>query len=181
MADSHKIVRPAADEHAEYYGRYVSLAPEGDIVQVLREQGQSLVQRLWGLSDAEAAYRYAPEKWTIHELVRHVVDTEWIFTLRALSFARAAGQTLPGMDQDEYAEGAKLAPGTFPDVLREFQSLRTASALLFSTFGSEVLNRTGVASGNRFTVRSLPYIIAGHAAHHAQVLEERYLGAVGRQ
>jgi hypothetical protein len=156
-------------------GPYVELAPGGDILEFLREQGQRLVQRLWTLSEDDAQFRYAPGKWTIRDVVRHVVDSEWVFTVRALTFARAAGQMLPGMDPDTFAEGAQLASGTLADALREFQALRTASTALFMTFDGEIWERTGVASGNRFTVRSMPFIIAGHCAHHEGVLEERYL------
>jgi hypothetical protein len=167
--------RPLPGEYAEYYGQYIHLVPDGDIVPILRGQIDSTLGLLRGVSDDKWNYRYAPDKWTTREVVGHLVDAEWIFTNRALRFARGDTTPVPGIEQDDYVARANFADRQAAGMLREFQHLRAANVALFESFTPEILLRTGVASECPFTVRSILYVIAGHELHHRSVLENRYL------
>ncbi len=113
--------RPDASEYAEYYDGYVKLVPDGDIIRVLHEQLDEMLELLAGVPAEKAEYRYEPEKWSVKELIRHVIDVEWIFVCRALTFARSDTSALPGMDQDEFADRAASVEQSLGDmrVLKE--------------------------------------------------------------
>jgi hypothetical protein len=167
--------RPRPTEYHESYRGYVDLVPNGDLVSILRAQ----IEESTGLLDRVPAdrldYRYAPGKWSLREVVGHVVDMEWVFTSRALCFARKLGAPLPGVEQDDFMAAAKFATQPWPSLLSEWRHLRAANSLLFETFDDDTLNRSGVASGYDVTVRAIPFIIAGHERHHMGVIRERYL------
>ena len=167
--------RPEPSEYADYYDRYVSLVPDGDIVTILRKQMETSVTLLKVLPSELGDHTYAPGKWTLKEVLGHVVDIEWVFTYRALCFARDSATSLPGVDQDALVRHANFSSRTLADMVEEFRHLRLANTVLFSSFGEEVLDRRGVASDCTFSVRSFPYIIAGHELHHMNVIKERYL------
>jgi hypothetical protein len=169
------VRRPLPSEYAEYYGAYVERVPDGDIVDVLRDQMEETVRFLGGLPPGKGDYRYAPGKWTLKEVVRHVVDMEWVFTNRALRFARGDETPLPGVEQDDLVAGTDFSRLSLRDVVEEFRHLRAADTLLFGSWDETILDRSGIASGCRFTARSIPYILAGHERHHMTVLRERYL------
>ena len=169
------ITRPDVDEYAAYYGRYVSLVPDEDVLTFLRTQREAVLDALRGVDTRLAGHRYAPDKWSTKEVVGHVVDVEWVFTHRGLWFARRCEAPLPGMDQDDFVSAANFDDRSLADLLEEFAHLRSANIVLFESFDERILNRSGEASECRFTVRSIPYIIAGHAEHHLRVLRERYL------
>jgi hypothetical protein len=163
--------RPKASEYAEYFQRYVRLVPEGEIVSILKGQlawFESLPPDRWD-------HRYAPGKWSLKEVVGHVVDTEWVFSYRALRFARGDKTPLAGMEQDGFMAGANFDDRTRESLLAEWRHLRSAGVELFSGFSEEILDRTGQASGYDFSVRAMIYIIAGHALHHQGVIADRYL------
>ena len=166
---------PTPDEYAEYYHGYISKLPAGDVVETLRAQRDAYVSLFADIPESKVDYRYAPGKWTTKEVVGHVIDAEWIFTYRALRFARADPAELPGMDQDEFMKGANFAQRDFAGMIDEFQNLRSAGIALFGSFDESIWSRTGIASNFRFTVRALAYIVAGHGMHHVGVLKERYL------
>ncbi len=167
--------KPRPGEYADYYGQYIRLVPDGDIVAILRTQIDTTLSLLRGVPDDKWDYRYAPGKWTTKEVVGHLVDAEWIFTNRALRFARGDATPVPGIEQDDYVAGANFAARPPVSMLREFEHLRAANVALFESFTPETLRRTGVASDCSFTVRSILYVIAGHELHHRSVLENRYL------
>jgi hypothetical protein len=167
--------RPAPSEYDSFYGSYVSLVPDGDIIDTLREQRVGIGDLIAAIPAEKTDYRYAPGKWTTREVVGHVIDAEWVFTSRALWFARGVPTPLPGMDQDEFMSGANFADRDLSGLAQEFAGLRSAGIVLFDSFDEDIMSRVGVASGTEVTVRALAYIIAGHALHHVRVLEERYL------
>lgn len=167
--------RPERGDYAPYYDTYVALVPDGDITETLVSQLPETLSLLAAVDEKRAGYRYAPGKWTLKEVVGHVVDAEWIFTHRALWFARANVQPLPGMEQDEFVAAAKSERRSLVDLCGELERLRRAAVHLFRSFDEEALCRRGTASGCEFTVRSVPYIIAGHELHHRKVLIDRYL------
>jgi len=167
--------RPERSEYADYYHAYVGLVPDGDIGTILEEERRRTVDLLSAISPERADYRYAPGKWTLKEVLGHVVDMEWAFTYRALSFARGATDPLPDVDQDAFVKQADFQGRELADLLAEFSHLRSANTRLFTSLDETALDRRGVASGKVFTARAIPYVIAGHQMHHVRVLRERYL------
>lgn len=168
--------RPQSTEYAEYYGRYVDRVPDGDIVAILRAQLVETSAILDRVGPDRIGYRYAPGKWTLHEVVGHVVDMEWVFTSRALCFARGLAEPMPGVEQEDFVKVGDFDRQSWPALLEQWRALRAANTSLFGSFDDEAWNRTGIASGYLVSVRALAYIIAGHERHHMTVIRERYLG-----
>jgi uncharacterized damage-inducible protein DinB len=169
------IGRPAATEHAPYYEKYVSLVPEGDILSILTRQADTTLSLLSSIPEAQADKRYAPDKWSIKEVVGHVVDCERIFSYRALTFARNDPTLLPGFEQDDYVRYAAFAETPLTDLAAEFESVRRANVYMFKSLAADAWLRSGNANGTSVTVRALAHIIAGHELHHIGILRERYL------
>jgi hypothetical protein len=167
--------RPASNEYFEYYDTYIRLVPDGDIIDILKEQLTSSVALFETIPEEKANFRYAPGKWSTKEVIGHLIDAEWVFTSRALWFARGDRQPLPGMEQDDFMAAANYAEWELASLIEEYRHLRMAGVTLFDSFSEEMLDRGGTASDCEFSVRSFPYIIAGHERHHVQVLKERYL------
>ena len=168
-------VRPEKNEYASYYDKYVSLVPDADVVETLERQIEDTLALLRGVGEERAGHRYAPGKWSIKEVVGHLIDTERIFAYRALAIARGEQKPLPGMDQNEYMAGANFDARTLADLLDEFERVRRSNVLMLRGLSDEAWSRRGVASDNEVTVRAIAYIIAGHEAHHVQILRTRYL------
>jgi hypothetical protein len=167
------IGRPEQGEAAPYYFTYIDQAP-GDLGILLTQLHES-ESLLGAISEERSLYRYAPDKWSIRELMNHVTDTERAFAFRALWFARGFTAPLPGYDQNIAAAGAAADRMPWSAHVDEFRQVRLATLALFRNMPDEAWMRGGVASDNPFTVRALAYIIAGHAAHHVRILKERYL------
>ncbi len=168
--------RPDATEYAEYYGLYVNQVPAGDVMEILAE-GARLTARL--LDDIPArweTYRYRSDKWSLREVLGHVVDVERVFSYRALSFARRDPEHLPSMDQDRWVAASNAGERTLASLLDDLARARASSLALFDSLAEDSWHRRGIASGCEFSVRSFPYIMAGHEIHHRRVLEEKYLG-----
>jgi uncharacterized damage-inducible protein DinB len=168
-------VRPAPDEYAPYYGRYIALVPDGPIVETLRSQIAETAALLGALPEAKGEHRYEPGKWSVKEVLGHVIDGERIFSYRALRFARRDETPLPGFDENLYVPAAAFGRRTIRNLLDEFRAVREATVQLFQNLDEEALSRSGIASENRMSVRALAWTIAGHERHHAGVLRERYL------
>lgn len=167
--------RPEATEYAPYYERYVSLVPGGDILATLAEQMDTTQRTLRSIDEERAAYRYAPEKWSIKELVGHVIDAERIFAYRALRFARNDQTELSGFEQDDYIRHAGFDKYRLEELVREFELVRGSNLLMLKHLDAEAWQRRGVASGAEVSVRALAFIIAGHERHHMEILRARYL------
>jgi uncharacterized damage-inducible protein DinB len=167
--------KPRTDEYASYYEKYVSLVPEGDVVETLSRQSGETLALLRSIPEERAGHAYAPGKWSIKQLVGHVVDAERIFAYRALAIARGDRASLPGMDQDEYMEHARFDERALAVLCDEFEHVRRANVLMLRGLDAEAWARRGVASDNEVSVLALAHIIAGHELHHVQVLRERYL------
>jgi len=167
--------RPDPGEHAEYYARYVDLVPDGDILEILRDQlGETLVL-LQQVPRERENYRYAPGKWSLREVVGHVLDTERVMAYRALAMSRSEGVDLPGMDQEEWARHSNAATRSLDDLASEWAAVRRANVHMFATLPEEAAARRGRASGNDFTVRSFAWIVAGHEIWHRERLASDYL------
>lgn len=167
--------RPTPDEYSAYYGRYIALVPEGDVVEILTGQLEETLALLAPLTETQAAFRYGVGKWSVKQVVGHMIDVERIFAFRALAFSRGEQQPIPGFEQDDYVNQAGFDRRTLADLLEEFSLQRRANALMFRAMPSQAWGRAGVASGNPITVRALAYILAGHELYHRAILAERYL------
>lgn len=169
------VSRPGATEYAPFYAGYVAGVPEGDLIALLEQQGRETVALLGAVSDERSDHRYAPGKWTIREVLGHVVDGERVFTYRALTFARGDAGPLPSFDENAWAAVSNAGRRTMAELLDEYRAVRAATVALFRSFSDEEFARSGVASKNPVTVRALAYIVAGHERHHVRILRERYL------
>jgi hypothetical protein len=168
-------MRPKTGEYNPYYERYINLIEGDDIINVLKNQINSSVKISKSISEKDGNYAYAEGKWTVKELLGHLVDTERIMAYRALSFARNEKQAQPGFEQDDYVAGGNFSKRTLHDLINEFKLVREANIILFNSFDEEVLKRRGIANDSEITVLALIYILAGHEKHHMRILNERYL------
>ncbi|HXE80432.1 MAG TPA: DinB family protein [Vicinamibacterales bacterium] len=167
--------RPDRGEAADYYFRYIDKVPDGDIVGILEEQLPAALTLLRGISEEWSLHRYAPDKWSIREVMGHINDCERIFACRALWFARGLQSPLPSCDQDVAARHAGADARSWRSLVDEFDAVRASTLALFQHLPADAWLRRGVASGYEFTVRALAFIIAGHVTHHMEILRERYL------
>ena len=166
---------PASTDYMPYYERYVSLVPRGEILRTLSEQLDSTLALLRSIPEEKAGSRYAPDKWSIKELVGHVIDGERIFAYRALRFARNDRTELEGFEQDDYVLNANFDACSLQELSEEFEHVRRANLLMLSHLDAESWQRRGIASGGEISVLALAYIIAGHENHHMGILKTRYL------
>ncbi len=168
-------IRPTSDEHAPYYGTYVAQVPDGDVIATLAEQIEDTLELLRPLSEEQALFRYAPDKWSVKEILTHLTDAERVFTYRVLSFARGATDSLPSFDENAWAPMAEADDVPLDELLDEFAAVRSATVSLLAHLPRDAWSRRGIASGKGVTVRALAWITAGHERHHRRVLQERYL------
>ena len=169
------ISRPAPDEATGYFHRYIDLVGEDDVLAAMTDQAETFVRRLDPLDDEHGNHRYAEGKWSVKEVIGHLVDTERILGFRALAIARGEATPLPGFDEDRYAEEGRFDERTLADLLEELRRVRAATVALFRHLPGDALGRRGVANGHPITPRAIAHVILGHAIHHARVLDERYL------
>lgn len=165
------------NEYHPYYKSYIDpLASSGkSIVEVLRETQNETNTLLSNLPEEKEDYRYAEGKWTIKELLQHIIDAERVFNYRALRFSRNDQTALQGFDQDDFNNNANANDRPFQDMLYEFYTLRVSTIAMYQSFTEEMLARIGTASDNLMSVRALGYLTAGHLQHHMNVFKERYL------
>ena len=168
------MTRPQLDEAASYYFKYIDLIQSDDIVSVMQSQLDETVQFLKGISEEKSMGTYETGKWTIRELWNHVNDGERLFAFRAFWFARGFQDALPSFEQDLAVQAAHADETPWNKLIDEFKSLRSSTILFFETLPKEAWTRSGVASDSPVSVNAIAYIIAGHVAHHTQVLKEKY-------
>jgi uncharacterized damage-inducible protein DinB len=166
---------PDRSEAAEYYFTYIDQVPAGDICEILRAQLPETLALLREIDDDKSLHRYAPDKWSIRELLSHVNDTERLFVSRAFWFARGFDSPLPSFDQNIAVSTAGADARAWRSHVEEFDVVRAATLTFFANLPADAWERRGIASGNPFSVRALAYIAAGHVIHHTKVLRERYL------
>lgn len=174
------IGRPEANEAAPYYSLYVDRITSDDIVAVLESQLTETIDFLKPVSEENSLYRYAPDKWSMRQLLNHVNDTERVFLFRAFWFARGFPDELPSYYQNVAAVAANADEYSWTSHIEDFRAVREATLGFFRNLPADAWSRSGIASGNRVTVRALAYILAGHVAHHTAVLKEKYLTNVAR-
>ena len=167
--------RPQPGEYAPYYDRYISLVQDNDILHTLDEQRRQTVLLLSGRSEPDGDLRYAPDKWSLKEVLGHLNDTERIMSYRALRIARSDATPIEGYEQDDYVRNGPFAWLLMADLIEDYIAVRRATLSLFRNLDEAAWTRRGVANKNEVTVRALAYIIAGHELHHRRILEEKYL------
>ena len=166
--------RPEASEYAPFYHGYVTAVPDGDIVALLRSSGRELLEALGRIPETRGGHRYGPDKWTIREVVGHLIDAERIFTYRALRVARGDRTPLAAFDENAYVKTAGSDARTLASLTGELAAVREATVRLFESLPDEAWGLSGVASGKDVSLRALAYITTGHATHHLRILRERY-------
>ncbi len=169
------ISRPTQNEYAEYYNYYIGLVPEGDILDMLEDQLDVLKLLFQDIDDEKAIFRYAEGKWSIKEVLGHLIDSERIFGYRALTFSRKDKNELPGYDHDSYIQNSVYNEIPLDSLLQELTALRIANLILFEGFTEEMLNMKGIANKNEVSVKAIVYIVAGHFIHHVKTIKEKYL------
>ncbi|NQV52164.1 MAG: DinB family protein [Flavobacteriales bacterium] len=164
------LTRPA------YFDTYLGHLESDDILVELERSGKELNALIASMTEEQLDHRYAPGKWSIRQVVQHLVDTELIFNYRAIRIGREeTSQNLEGFDENAYAAKADGSRLSGSDLMAFFHAVRTSTGLLYQTFSDTQLELVGIASGNRIQIKSLFYINAGHTLHHAAVIRERYL------
>lgn len=176
----HTIPRPGPGEYAPSHAAYVAAVPDGDVLAMLKKQLGETARLLSRLGEKRSRHRYAPGKWSIREVIGHLIDAERVFTYRALTFARADRTALPGFDENMWASASNADSRTLKSLLEELKAIRAATLALFHGFTEEQLARTGIASGHQVSVRGLLYVTTGHERHHLRILRERYLAKKSR-
>jgi uncharacterized damage-inducible protein DinB len=166
--------RPQPDEYGEFYEGYINLVEEPNVIEVLIRQGQQMYTLIRQLTDEEATYRYADDKWSVREIIGHLIDTERIMAYRALCISRGDQTALPGYDHEAYVEQGNFDRRSLQSLSTEYDALRNANISMFSSFSEEQVLRKGTANEVSVSVRALAFIIAGHEKHHLNILEEKY-------
>ncbi len=169
------MMRPNPGDYDPYFERYIKLVEDDNIIKILYEQNKTTREKIKSISDYKGNYRYADGKWTIKEVVGHILDSERILAYRALSLARGEKKSLPGFDHNDYVREGNFNRRELLELSFEFKLLRESNLLMFKNFSEEMLCKKGLANEASVTVLALLYIIAGHEKHHLNVLEEKYL------
>ena len=166
--------RPSATEYNSFFQTYLNYT-SGKDYNILVQQYHERITESWAAIPAEKVnYAYAEGKWTIKQMLQHVIDTERIFAYRALAIARKEPASLLGFDENEYAKNGTAAHRNWKDMLIEWRVVRQSTNLLFASFTEEQLNLPGTANGNPISVNAIGFILFGHALHHLHILKERY-------
>jgi DinB superfamily len=167
--------RPAETEYASYFENYVGQVSETDIMAVLRSEIDDLDVLLNHVPADKETYAYAEGKWTIREVIGHLIDGERVFGYRAFCIARGETQNLPGFEQDDYLQTAPYNHITLEDLLSELRLVRLSNIAVFRTLDEQAWNRVGSANNTEVSVRAIAFIMAGHLRHHMKVLKDSYL------
>ncbi len=173
------IAFPSKEEYPSYASMYMEyVKKDGSLLQQLKQSLIKVKEFVRSLSQEELNYRYAPDKWSVKEVLVHIIDDERIYGYRALTFARNDKTNLPGFEENEYTQYADTQGRSIENILAEYEAVRMATITLFDGFSQQALIRIGTANKNKTSVRALGYHILGHELHHIHSIKERYLGAL---
>jgi uncharacterized damage-inducible protein DinB len=172
--------RPKTGDYASFYGKYIALVPEGELLQILETQLRDWQRLLGDMSEEQSDFRYEPGKWSIKEMLGHVSDSERIFAYRLLRIARGDQTPMAGFEQDDYVRTANSSARKRSDLLEEFTAVRRATMALVSSMDDTAWVRRGVANQREISATAMAFVIAGHERHHQLILQERYLPALPR-
>ena len=176
MSQNH-FTRPVAGEYNPYFDRYISLVPEGDVLALLQSQFEATLALLRSIPASHAGYRYAPDKWTVREVLGHIADTERVFADRALRIGRGDQNPLPGFDENVYVANGAFESASLDDLIANYENVRRSTHSLLSLMDATAAARTGTANGAAISVRALAYMVAGHELHHVTLFKSRYAEA----
>lgn len=169
------MARPSITTYPSYFNTYIKLVEEDDVKSALRNQNPRAENFFNSIAEEQSLYKYAEGKWTIKEVLQHLIDAERIFAYRALAFARKEKNILPSFDENEYAANSHANNRNWKELIQEFITIRRSTEILFNSFTEENLNTSGKASDYEITVLALGYTSVGHVQHHINIIRERYL------
>jgi hypothetical protein len=172
------MARPQSNDYPEYFGKYISQVPEDNLTEAFKLQFPKIEGLLRSIDEEKSNYAYAPGKWTLKELLQHIIDAERIFNYRALSFARKEKNNLPSFDENEFAANSNANARSWKSLSDEFINVRRSTSDLFNSFSEEMLQQKGTANNRVISVLSIGYTIIGHVYHHIKVVEEKYMEEV---
>jgi hypothetical protein len=168
-------MRPDLSRVPSFYHNYISLVPQDDLLEAFNVQTPAFIQFIENIPPDKYDYRYAAAKWTVKEVLQHIIDAERVFSYRALCFARKDPTFLPGFDENLYADNAKADKRDWNNLVEESNTVRMASEYLFASFDDDQLDATGTSNNNSIYVLGVGFIVVGHSLHHLKVIKERYL------
>ena len=169
------MTKPDLPNVPPFYMTYVKLVKDSDLLEALKESSRVTLQLVRSIPEAKGAFRYQLEKWSIKELLCHMIDAERIFAYRALRFSRNDKTPLSGFEEKDYATQANAHNRSIESIVNEMEHVRLSTVDLYTSFSDEMLSRTGKANNTEISVLNLGYIISGHEMHHRNILQERYL------
>jgi uncharacterized damage-inducible protein DinB len=169
------ISKPQPGEYTPWSAGYIAKVPNGPILEILEYLKDSTYNFFSRMTPEQANITYAEGKWTIKQVLGHMIDTERVFSYRAFCFSRGEQQPLPGFEQDDYMQHANIEHRSMQDLANEFKVVRESTLYIFNSLTAEQLMFTGTASGYPVSVRALVYMIAGHELHHLDILKEKYI------
>lgn len=168
-------MKPLPADYASFYQKYVNLVPQGDIVALLQQSKDEMLAFLQTLEPSKWDFRYAEGKWSVRELLLHMIDTERIFSYRALRIARNDQTPLPGFDQDTYVPFSNATNRSWTSLISEYAAVREATIQLYNNFTPEMWQHTGISNHHPISTLALAHITYGHERHHLNVLQQKYL------
>lgn len=167
--------KPSTEEYPKYYDPYIALVSEGSIENILINQLEETTALLSNLEEAQTNYRYADGKWTLKEVIGHIIDTERIMSYRFLRISRGDRTPLAGFDENQYVEGASFHSRLVTDLIEELIAVRHSTLTQMRGLTEESWSRKGIANDTEISARAIAYIIAGHELHHVKIIKEKYL------
>ena len=171
-------MRPEPNSYPEYFNQYISLVKGDNILSAIAIQSPEDIRFFQSISEEQSTFRYAPDKWTIKEVLQHVIDAERIFTYRALAIARTEQQTLPGFDEALYAQNAHANDQTWLSIVQEFKAVRNSTIELVRSLNDNDLTRVGSVSNYKISVLAMLFMTVGHVMHHTHVISDRYQSGI---
>jgi uncharacterized damage-inducible protein DinB len=170
-----RLPEPYEYPNSSYFAEYLNFEAEDNLLDILKSQHTTLIEICQNLTKGQETFAYAAGKWSIQQLLGHIIDTERVFSYRALAISRGERQALPSFDENEYLIHAQYESQDFADILTQYRHVRQATMSLIESFSTSQANKIGNANGQSVSVRALAWMIAGHEKHHIQVIKERYL------
>jgi hypothetical protein len=168
-------MRPDLSRVPQFYHNYISHVPQDDLMEAFKAQTPAITEFIESIPADKYDYRYGEGKWTIKEVLLHIIDAERIFAYRALRFARKDNTPLPGFDENLFADNSKADKRDWKDMVEEFKVVRKSSEYLFNSLDDDQLNATGVSNNSPVYVLGIGFLLIGHSLHHVRILKERYL------
>ena len=169
------MARPDLSRVPQHYHGYINQVKQDDLMTAFDKQSKKMLRFFKNIPEDKQDYAYAEGKWTLKELLQHIIDAERVFSYRALTFSRNDKNNLPSFDENEWTSESNATDRNWNDLLEEFKALRKSTEYLFSSFSNEQLERSGTSNNNSNYVLGLGFIVVGHVTHHIKIIKEKYL------